>query len=194
VTGQAAAAAVPARIEMVMTDQTLLNTGNDSDEPAHLLGYGTIPAELARRLARTAAKVAEEFVRRLYTGPDGSLVAMESSSRRFTGGLADFLVLRDQVCRTPWCDAPVRHKDHVVPVDAGGETTESNGEGLCEACNQAKEAPGWQHRPGPKGAGDRVDITTPTGHRYRSRPPDPPGTPLERTRAEHHLVDIIWAA
>ncbi len=43
VTGQASASAVPARIELVMTDQTFFNTGAGSDEPAHVIGYGADP-------------------------------------------------------------------------------------------------------------------------------------------------------
>ena len=105
-------------------------------------------------------------------------MAMESTSRRFEGALGEFLVIRDQVCRTPWCGAPVRHGDHVVQADAGGPTAEVNGEGLCAACNQAKEAPGWRASPASEGgAGVEVEIVTPTGHRYRSHPPDPPGAP-----------------
>ena len=71
--------------------------------------------------------------------------------RTFPAGLAKFLVLRDQTCRTPWCDAPVRHRDHVVPVEEGGATSAGNGQGLCEACNHAKQAHGWLARPGPPG-------------------------------------------
>ena len=41
----------------------------------------------------------------------------------FQGKLRDFLVLRDEVCRTPWCDAPVRHVDHPQPHARGGSTT-----------------------------------------------------------------------
>ena len=140
-------------------------------------GFGPIPAELARRIARSAAETAGLWLRRLYTEPrTGQLVAMESRSRCFEGGLAEFLIVRDQVCRTPWCDAPVRHGDHVVPSEDGGATSESNGQGLCEACNQAKTAVGWQARPGPDGAGGSVETIMPTGHVYRSRAPDPPGT------------------
>ena len=178
VTGQSTADAIPVRVEMVMTDQTFLNTGSGSDEPAHLIGCGTIPAELARRLVRVADEKAEAWVRRLYADPEGRLVAMESTSRRFEGALGEFLVIRDQVCRTPWCGAPVRHGDHVVQADAGGPTAEVNGEGLCAACNQAKEAPGWRAAPASEGgAGVEVEIVTPTGHRHRSHPPDPPGAP-----------------
>ena len=88
---------------------------------------------------------------------------MDSRRRAFDGELREFIVIRDQVCRTPWCDAPIRHADHSVRASEGGETSAENGQGLCEACNYAKEAAGWQALPLPS---DRhaVLITTPTGH------------------------------
>ncbi len=197
VTGAASADATPVRVELVMTDQTFFNTGADSDEPAHLVGAGTVPAELARRLVLVADEKAEVWVRRLYADPAGRLVAMESTSRRFEGALGEFLVIRDQICRTPWCGAPVRHGDHVVPVDLAGATAEMNGQGLCASCNQAKEAPGWRALPDAElGAGGEVEIVTPTGRRYRSRPPDPPGTPHRHHSSPHErfICDLVWAA
>ena len=84
------------------------------------------------------------WLRRLYTSPtSGQLVAMDSRRRRFEGQLRRFVILRDQHCRTPWCNAPIRHLDHPRPAHAGGPTTATNAQGLCEACNYAKEAPGW---------------------------------------------------
>jgi hypothetical protein len=154
-----------------MTEGALL-TG--ADEPAHLVGLGPVPAPLARALARDTD--ADVWLRRLFTRPeDGALVAMESRRRLFPDALRRFLVLRDQTCRTPWCGAPIRHADHVVPAEVGAETSAANGQGLCEACNHAKQAPGWAARPGHRGAGGTVQITTPTGHTYTSRPPPPPG-------------------
>ena len=223
VTGQSTADAVPARVELLMTDQAFFNTGSGSDEPAHLLGCGTVPAELARRLVRVADEKAAVWVRRLYADPTGRLVAMESSSRCFDGALGEFLVIRDQICRTPWCGAPIRHGDHVITADDGGPTAEINGQGLCAACNQAKEAPGWRAGPAPPGgAGVAVEIFTPTGHQYLSHPPDPPrgaGTPATpgrrpglrgprpatRHREDHRgagetspgerlVMDLVWAA
>ena len=124
------------------------------------------------------ARAAEVWLRRLYTHPaHGELVALESRAKRFPEALREFLVLRDQTCRTPWCDAPVRHGDHVVPHAQGGPTSAANGQGLCEACNYTKEAPGWAARPTHDSRAGRhqVEISTPTGHRYRSRPPPQPG-------------------
>jgi hypothetical protein len=106
---------------------------------------------------------------------------MDAKARFFRGGLRRFLVVRDEVCRTPWCDALVRHADHVVPVAEGGRTSAENGNGLCEQCNYAKDSPGWSAQPqvghpaAPDGA-HRIETVTPTGHRYVSRPPPLPGT------------------
>jgi hypothetical protein len=162
-------------VNIVMTDRTLLGApGDGADEPAHLVGLGPVPAPLARELVRDTD--AQVWLRRLFTRPeDGALVALESRRRLFPDGLRRFLVLRDQTCRTPWCGAPIRHADHVVAVEDGGETNADNGQGMCEACNHTKQAHAWAARPGHRGAGGTVTITTPTRHTYTSRPPPPPG-------------------
>ena len=50
--------------------------------------------------------------------------------------------------------------------------------GRCESCNHCKEAPGWRARPrGRPGERHLIEITTPTGHTYRSHAPPLPGTP-----------------
>jgi 5-methylcytosine-specific restriction endonuclease McrA len=125
-------------------------------------------------------KSARTWLRRLYTAPStGQLVGMDSRARLVPEGLARFISARDQVCRRPWCGAPIRHYDHIRPVRDGGTTSAENIQGLCEACNQAKEAPDWKTRTvdGPP-ALDRhtVETATPTGHRYYSASPAPPGT------------------
>ncbi|QWZ10299.1 DUF222 domain-containing protein [Nocardioides panacis] len=196
VTGQTTATAVPVEIALVMTDTTLLGTHRTPaddphdpveaveavDVPVQLAGYGPLPAPWVRDWLRTTGTgtEAEVWVRRLYTSPEtGQLVAMDSRRRRFTGLLRRFLVLRDQHCRTPWCNAPIRHLDHPHPARTGGPTTAGNAQGLCAACNYAKEAPGWTtHTTNPHtgtGTGPAVETTTPTGHRHRTRPPLPPG-------------------
>jgi hypothetical protein len=175
VTGQSSAEAVPVEVNLVMTDQALFNAGKASDEPAHLEGYGPIPAEVARRLLLTADASAEAWVRRLFTAPGtGELAALDSKRRVFAGALRQLLIARDQTCRTPWCDAPIRHGDHVTAVSDGGQTEAGNGQGLCEACNYAKQAPGWRARQTRRRAGPTVETVTPTGHRYLSRAPEPP--------------------
>ena len=73
----------------------------------------------------------------------GELIAMDSRARLFPPGLRRFIQTRDDTCRTPYCDAPIRHLDHIIPWHTGGTTTATNGAGLCEACNHTKETPGW---------------------------------------------------
>jgi len=183
ITGRATASGTPVEIGLLMTDQTLLT---DDPTPARVEGYGPIPAFLARRLVDDAATV---FLRRLYTSPEsGSLVAMESRRRTFDGQLRRFVIWRDQTCRNPWCDAPIRHTDHITRAADGGETTAENGQGLCEVCNYAKETPGWQARHIP-GTSHAVETTTPTGHRHRSRAPDPPGE-----RRYSPALDLVFPA
>ncbi len=109
------------------------------------------------------------WLRRLYTAPGtGELTAMDSRARLFPPGLRRLIQARDDTCRTPYCDAPIRHFDHIIPWHRGGPTTRANGAGLCEACNHTKETPGWSVRPRPG----------PQTHARESRlPPATPTTP-----------------
>ncbi|MEQ4519204.1 DUF222 domain-containing protein [Pseudarthrobacter sp. B907] len=167
-------------IQLVMTDRTLFQ--GDS-EPARLPGYGIVPAGWARTLAgpdqnQNRNEAMRVWLRRLYTAPaTGDLVAMDSRARLFPPGLRRFIQARDHTCRTPYCDAPIRHLDHIVPWHNGGTTSLVNGAGLCEACNHTKETPGWsaQAMPGPR---NTLQLTTPTGHSYHSTAPPLPGTAL----------------
>lgn len=123
--------------------------------------------------AEQARREAEVWVRRLYADPaTGVLINQDDRRRAFTGPLRRFIVARDQVCRTPWCDAPVRHADHILPFARGGRTNRANADGLCEACNYAKEAEGLSHEVVDLADGTHtIKITTSTGHTYYSRPP-----------------------
>ena len=120
--------------------------------------------------------------RRLFTAPatDGHgqiIVGGDPKLRRFGGWLATLLKLRDGgVCREPYCDAPIRHLDHIRPFDVGGLTTPGNGRGLCEQHNYTRQLPGWNveilaHN---RGTPEVIATTTPTGHTYLSRAPNPP--------------------
>lgn len=158
VTGQDSADAIPLEVLVVMNDETLFD---DGDEPAWLPGFGPIPAGAARSLI--ADDPGAVFLRRMYARPtDGQLVAMESSRREFSGLLRRMITVRDDVCRTPWCEATIKHVDHATPVAAGGATSWDNASGLCAACNYIKELPGWRHRT----SATELSVTTPTGHRY----------------------------
>lgn len=187
-TGQASADAVGVGLYLVMSEESLFEGGS---EPAMVPGLGPINAPLARGLVARAAtdQATLSWVRRLHQKPrTGELIALDSRSRRFPAGLAALIQARDQMCRTPWCDAPIRHTDHAIPVDSGGATSYANGQGLCEACNHTKQAPGWETlpRPGPHAP---IRITSPTGQSRDSRAPRPPGAPLWPPPVR---VDIIW--
>ncbi|MCW2525421.1 MAG: hypothetical protein JWM76_281, partial [Pseudonocardiales bacterium] len=75
--------------------------------------------------------------------------------------------------------------------EQGGPTDAGNGQGLCEACNHAKQAAGWYQRPAGDGSGDII-TNTPTGHLYRSRAPDPPG--VKRTPSANEDRQVIGPA
>jgi hypothetical protein len=176
-------------IKLVMGAEALFG---GSDEPAHLQGYGPVSAGWVRALLRRHDPAVRVWLRRVFTTPDGSALAgMESRRREFTGALRELIIARDQFCRMPWCGAPIRHVDHARRHADGGPTSLGNGNGLCEACNYAKEAPGWNAEPAqaPGGGGHVIRINTPTGHHYTSRAPDPPGRTRHPTGAK---ADAVW--
>ncbi|WP_081394917.1 HNH endonuclease [Mycolicibacterium conceptionense] len=194
ITGREVEAAVPVALNLVVSDESLLAQGS---EPAVLQGYGPIPAEVARQMALAALldPQAEATVRKLYADPaTGNLVAVESSARAFPKGLRWLIAMRDQRCRTPYCDAPIRHIDHITRHADGGATTSVNGQGLCERCNYAKESPGWQTVTTYDGYGRHTtELTTPTGRTYRSTaPPLPTGARV--FTSDIHVVRIHAAA
>jgi hypothetical protein len=178
ITGRSAAVATPIAVNLVLSDASLLGGATDA---ATVPGYGPIPAAVARQLIAFAGADPQSraTLRRLYRHPEsGALVAMESRSRLFPAGLARFIALRDQTCRTPYCDAPIRHTDHATPACRGGPTTAGNGDGLCEACNYAKQAPGWSVVTHTDENGTHTAVlTTPTGGVYESAAPPIAGPP-----------------
>lgn len=183
----------PVAVKLVISAEALL--GGDG-EPAHLEGWGLIPAAVAREMIRASAE-ARTTIQLLYRSPeDGSLVAMEKGSRGFPPELRDLIVIRDGgTCRSPYCDAPIRHADHPKPWRAGGKTSAANSQGLCEACNYLKESPGWRHRVVSEDFETHtVEITTPTGHTYVSQAPPLPGPPPGESRLESYVFNLVLAA
>lgn len=193
VTGRPADVPVPMTVNVVLSDEVLLANGNGA---AAVQDYEPIPAEVARKLI-TEAIDAQGWVelRRLYAVPEsGALVAMDSRARAFPNGLAQFIRLRDHTCRTPYCDAPIRHIDHAEPHTRGGRTNAVNGRGSCERCNHIKEQPGWTVRTLFDPGGRHVaEHTTPTGATYRSTAPPIAGGLRILTR-DVHLVTVHRAA
>ncbi|BBY20557.1 hypothetical protein MSTO_07620 [Mycobacterium stomatepiae] len=172
VTGRDAAVPIPIVVNLVLSDETLLGEGITA---ADVCGYGPIPAAVARAMVADAVadRRSRATLRRLYAHPrSGALVAMESRARLFPRGLASFIELRDQRCRTPYCDAPIRHRDHARPWAQAGPTTAANGLGSCEQCNYAKEADGWRVTTGiDENHTHTAEFAAPTGQTYRSAAP-----------------------
>ncbi len=157
-------------VHVVMPFGTL--TGAD-DQPCELVGYGAIPADVAREIA------ADAVWRRLVTDPQsGALLDHGRTAYHPPAALADFVRARDVHCRFPTCrrraiDAEL---DHAVRFP-DGPTSEPNLWGGCTHHHTLKHRAGWQvtlHDDG------RLTWTTPTGHTYTSWPhdyrPDPPRT------------------
>ena len=180
VTGRPADQPVPVSVNVVISDQALVGV---EDATAVIAGYGSVPSALARNLIADAVadQRSHATLRRLYATPaTGALVALESRARVFPKGLADFIGLRDQRCRTPYCDAPIRHRDHAKPHRKGGTTSAVNGLGLCERCNYVKESDGWIVTSTTAENGTHTaEFTTPTGARHLSTAPPMPGSPQE---------------
>ncbi|WP_460886938.1 HNH endonuclease [Promicromonospora xylanilytica] len=179
VTGRAPGKAdeVPVTINLLVSDQTLLAGGG---EPAVVpegmpAGVGSVPAPVARNLAAHGIDAGAAWLRAIYVDPRGRLLATTSVSRFHPQGLAVLLRAREQgICASSWCDAPVRHLDHVLPYAEGGETSFDNGQGLCARCNHAKQAPGWRQKVTEIDGRHAVETTTPTGHTHVSVAPAPP--------------------
>ncbi|WP_169738921.1 HNH endonuclease signature motif containing protein [Jiangella gansuensis] len=137
-----------------------------SDEPAHLDGYGPIPAHIGRHLA--AAGIWQ------WVGTDpasGRYVDHGHTRYRPTQALIDHVILRDRTCRTPGCHQPATRCDidHVVAHAAGGPTTACNCQPLCRTHHLLKHRGRWRVAQQPDGT---TVWTSPTGHTYR-KPPEP---------------------
>lgn len=183
VTGRETATDVPVTVNLLVSDETLLAGGRD---PGVLLegsaaGVATVPAPVARELVAAGVDADAAWLRTIYADPAGRLLATTSTSRFFPDGITTLLRARQQgICATAYCDAPVRHADHVVPHAEGGPTSLANGQGLCVRCNHAKQAPGWAQEVLPPEGRHAVATVTPTGHRYLSVVPEPPRPARER--------------
>jgi Domain of unknown function (DUF222)/HNH endonuclease len=179
-TGQVTATDVDVEVQIMMPLDSLLDP--DSNKPATIPGYGPLPVDIVWDILINSK--GRKWWRRLFTAPSGStghsgpIVGGDARRRCFEGWLAELIKLRDQqTCRNPYCGAPIRHIDHITRHSEGGATSHTNGRGVCERCNYVREMPGWQITiidAGPCDEAHSIMITTPTGHHYLSRAPDPP--------------------
>jgi Domain of unknown function (DUF222)/HNH endonuclease len=137
-----------------------------ADNPGELVGYGPIPADLARALAADAAW------RRLITDPvTGVLLDYGRSVYRAPAALREFVEARDRTCRFPGCERLARNNDvdHRTPWSKGGRTCSANCMSLCRRHHRLKTHTLW--RVEADDADGTITWTSPTGHTYKTRPP-----------------------
>ena len=165
-----------------------------ADNPGEIVGYGPIPAVLARRLAGES-----EAWRRLVTDPvTGHVLDYGHRTYQPPAALREYVLARDRVCQFPGCAQPAFRCDidHVVAFTAtaeGGSTSADNLIVLCRRHHRLKTHNHWrvdittpaQGPPGANSGGVVIQWTSPRGGVYQcSRP-----TPLEGVDAAGNEFD-----
>lgn len=183
-----------------------------NDEPGELIGFGSIPAILARQLASESGTW-----RRLVTDPvTGHLLDYGTTTYTPPSLLREYVIARDRICQFPGCAQPGWRcdLDHSIPFTAhetGGSTSAANIVTLCRRHHQLKTHHRWRYRvinnkgkvqQGPRGSGELpslIEWISPRGHAYeveltRQLDPPPEGTdrsPRESTTLETSLAWLL---
>lgn len=164
-------------IQVTIPAGTLLGLGQD---PAHLAGYGPIPADLARTIA------ADGTWRALFTDPDtGEYDHLSTRAYRPGADLTRHVIARDVTCTFPGCRQPATRTDldHIDPHDPSTaddprtdpQTCQDNLHSLCRRHHNLKTTGTWTVTRDPDTG--TITWTSPTGHSYARRPLRPPGPP-----------------
>lgn len=138
-----------------------------SDDPAHLRGYGPIPASMARAIA------AQGTWRRLLTDPaTGTVLDVGTTTYTPPADLIRHIHARDQHCRYPGCTRPANQSDidHVVPFPHG-PTANTNLVALCRRHHRYKHHHPSVHLEHPEPG--TLNWRMPTGHTYTVTPEPP---------------------
>jgi uncharacterized protein DUF222 len=152
-------AAATAVIHVLAEQSTLDGT---SDHPGYLPGFGILPAESVRDVAKSATL-------KPVTVPTG---AEPDPGYRPTAKTAEFIKWRDLTCRWPGCDRPAERcdLDHTKPWPLG-PTHPSNNKPYCRCHHLIKTfcggPGGWTDQQLPDGT---IILTAPTGHIYTTEP------------------------
>ncbi|AXB48518.1 hypothetical protein A4R43_15410 [Amycolatopsis albispora] len=152
-----------------------------TDRAAELVGHGPIPASIARDIMKQPNSV----WRKVITDPaSGAPLDVGRSRYRPPAHLADYVRVRDRVCRMPGCHHPAQcaDLDHNRERVKGGDTSCQNLCVLCRSHHRLKDAPGWKFDLN-RETGE-LTITTPTG-RSRTTKPTPlfPASPQQARAA-----------
>jgi hypothetical protein len=182
---------VGVQVNLVITDFSAFGI---TDNPAEIFGLGPLPAPLARQLIDEAVAKHAATLKKLYTDPaSGALVGMESRSRVFPDQLGQLIAFRDQHCRHPYCDSPIKHLDHIHPHAHGGPTSFSNGQGLCARHNLIKDTNATTHPAtidgtgdGTAGTGDIVTRLSASGAEFTSPARDFPHENPDTLDSQHY--------
>ena len=136
----------PVLLQLTMDMATLIGL---DEKPAQLVGYGPLPASLARILAADAKW--QKFIVDPLTG---NLINYGRKVYEPPQALKDFIIARDQTCRFIGCAQPARRcdLDHAVPWEEGGETSPENMGALCRRHHQLKTHGGWKLTSHPDGS------------------------------------------
>ena len=137
------------------------------EHPGELLGYGPIPADIARELADDATW--QRFVHEPVTG-----YLLDAGDERYQPppAITRFRVARDLRCRFPGSTRRARDGDgdHVEPHrdgGGGGRTSSANLQSLSKLGHIAKTHNNWQVT---GNANEVLTWTSPNGHTYTSTP------------------------
>ncbi|MDT5225632.1 MAG: hypothetical protein QOG19_3039, partial [Mycobacterium sp.] len=132
------------------------------DKPGYLPGFGVLPAESVREVAKSATL-------KPVTVP---VEAPPDPGYRPTAKALEFIRWRDLTCRWPGCDRPVERcdVDHTVPYPFG-PTHPSNNKPYCRIHHLLKTfctgPGGWTDQQLPDGT---IIFSAPTGHTYTTQP------------------------
>jgi hypothetical protein len=149
-------AAVGAAVIHVLAEQSTLD--GVSDTPGYLPGFGVVPAESVREVAKHA--ILKPVV----------IAAEAELGYRPSAKLSDFIRWRDLTCRWPGCDMPAVKSDvdHTVAHPVGA-THPSNLKAYCRTHHLIKTfhvgPKGWADQQLPDGT---IVLRAPTGHVYRT--------------------------
>src|SRR5690625_4352381 len=188
----------PVTVNVTVPYSTLIGI---DDHPGQLAGYGTITADVARRIAAAGTW------RRILTDPvNGAPLDYGRTRYEPPPDLAAFLALRDGRCVFPGCSrtAHTSQVDHTTPYGDGGATSHTNLGCLDQVCHLLKTFAGWTVTQDPDRPG-HFDWTSPLGYRHTVEPepvgpivepptpeePSQPDEPDDETpRSEEHTSEL----
>ncbi len=164
--------------QIVIDAATLLGL---ADNPGELVGFGPIPATLARRLAADSGTW-----RRLVTDPvAGHLLDYGTSTYSPSAALREYILARDRTCQFPGCAraAYLCDLDHVQPFTGdvdGGTTSADNLLTLCRRHHRLKTHNNWSLHIHPPQADTDIGLNSDAGTR-----PEPGAEPAAVPASDH---------